>query len=273
MQFLIGCDPELFVQNPNSKQFLSGHDMIPGTKLKPHKVEFGAVQVDGTALEFNTDPASTAEQFVFNVNTVMNQLQLMVPGYQLIAEPAVIFDGPYFETIPSEAKELGCDPDLNAYTHKINEPPKSDQPMRTGSGHIHIGWTKGEDIRDPHHRLLGFEMVKQLDFFLGVPSLIWDSDNRRRSLYGKAGACRIKPYGVEYRVLSNAWLRSDLLKRWVFEAAQAAAKRLEDGDALCDTHGELARRIIDDNDVDGARSAWGDFNAGLPLPPMVRQAA
>ena len=48
--------------------------------------------------------------------------------------------------------------------------------------------------------------MKQLDWYLGAWSLKMDPDPTRRLLYGKAGACRYKPYGVEYRVLSNFWL-------------------------------------------------------------------
>src|SRR3546814_1862742 len=52
------------------------------------------------------------------------------------------------------------------------------------------------------------DLVKQLDWYLGLWSLGKDKDKVRRSLYGKAGACRIKPYGVEYRVLSNFWIKN-----------------------------------------------------------------
>lgn len=43
--------------------------------------------------------------------------------------------------------------------------------------------------------------------FLGIPSLLYDKDVRRRSLYGKAGCFRLCPYGFEYRVLSSAMMK------------------------------------------------------------------
>ena len=50
-----------------------------------------------------------------------------------------------------------------------------------------------------------------MDCFHGIISVLLDSSKssaRRKELYGKAGAHRPKDYGVEYRVLSNYWLKS-----------------------------------------------------------------
>ena len=70
MQILVGADPELFVKNPNSGEFISAHGMVPGTKYDPYKVDKGAIQVDGMALEFNIDPARTVDEFVRNITEV-----------------------------------------------------------------------------------------------------------------------------------------------------------------------------------------------------------
>jgi hypothetical protein len=83
--------------------------------------------------------------------------------------------------------------------------------MRTGSGHIHIGW------RDPKVPLETEEQRKEHFINCRVLTMIldnvilpfekyWDNDKERRKLYGKPGAFRPKPYGCEYRVLSNAWV-------------------------------------------------------------------
>ena len=69
----IGTDPEVFLEDANGKSY-SGHDLIPGTKLEPYPVMNGAIQVDGVALEFNTDPAETAEEFIFNIESVLSQM-------------------------------------------------------------------------------------------------------------------------------------------------------------------------------------------------------
>lgn len=228
MSLLIGADPELFVSEGD--KFVSGYNMIPGTKKAPHPVKNGAVQVDGMALEFNIDPASTKTEFIRNINSVQRQLREMIPyKYRLKTVPTAHFEPELMASQPLEATELGCDPDFNAYTGLPNPRPNGDVPFRTGSGHIHVGWTEGMDINDPDHLEACRMMTKQMDVILGLLSPLWDKDTQRRTLYGNLGAFRPKPYGVEYRVLSNAWLRNDKLKRMVFELTSFAYNELING--------------------------------------------
>jgi hypothetical protein len=58
--------------------------------------------------------------------------------------------------------------------------------------------------------------------FLGLWSVIRDPDTKRRELYGKAGAFRFKPYGVEYRVLSNFWLHTPDRMEYVWHLVRGA---------------------------------------------------
>jgi hypothetical protein len=245
MQFRIGCDPEVFVKKGGT--FLSAFGLIKGDKKNPFPVRNGAVQVDGMALEFNINPADTEDQFAFSVQDVLNQMKAMVPDYDVVAVPVAKFTHDYLKSQPREALELGCDPDFNAWTHQVNQKPDGDRPMRTASGHVHIGWTDGADINDGQHRGMGEAAVKQLDFFLGLPSLMYDADTERREMYGKAGCCRFKSYGVEYRTLSNAWLNSEKLTRWVYRNAISGMKRLDAGDMLFAKYGDI-QDIINNSD-------------------------
>lgn len=249
-QILVGCDPEVFVKQKG--KFLSAFGLIKGDKKNPQKVRRGAVQVDGMALEFNIDPAATEDEFCINVQDVFAQMKLMVPKYEVVAVPCAHFDAAYLKTQPKEALELGCDPDYNAWTGLANDRPDGDRPMRTASGHVHIGWTDGMDKDDPSHvhqaRLAG----QQLDFYLGLPSLMYDDDTERREMYGKSGAIRFKPYGVEYRTLSNAWLNSEKLMRWVFRAAVKGMNELMNGNALVEKYGDI-QSIINTSDIKAAK--------------------
>ena len=227
MKITIGCDPELFVTQDG--KFRSAWGLVPGTKEKPHRVENGAVQVDGMALEYNIDPVDNADDFVRYNQSVLAQMKAMVPKYDFAIVPSCRFNGNHFRVQPDEAKELGCTPDFNAYTMKENPKPDNKTTLRTASGHIHIGFCEDADPNSDDHMIRCATLVKQLDCYLGLPSLLFDDDKNRRKMYGAAGAFRPKPYGVEYRVLSNAWLLTEDRMRFVFDQTVRAVNDLVDG--------------------------------------------
>lgn len=249
----VGCDPEAFLKHQG--QFVSAHGLIPGTKAMPHSVTNGAVQVDGMAVEFNITPASSSEQFVLHINTVMEQLRGMLKGYDVVASPVAYFDEAYMRAQPEEALELGCEADYDAYREgEPNPRPNGDNPFRTAGGHVHIGWATDLPVDDPEHIEACIMLCRELDYYLGVPSLFWDEDDMRREMYGNPGAFRAKSYGVEYRSLSNAWIKDERLMTFVFNQVQRAFHRLVEGHSFYNTYGNLAADIIRRSDRDLART-------------------
>lgn len=244
--FKIGCDPEFFVRNKASGEFVSGFGLVPGTKSKPHKVKNGAVQVDGLLLEINIDPAESAEEFLHNIESVKSQLEAMIPDHELVTIPSVHFKESVLKGLPKEALELGCDPEFCAYKEVAIEKDLDNlEPnFRTAGGHIHIGWCEGVDTNHPDHIKACTLLAKELDYFLGMTSLLWDEDYERRSLYGAPGSMRVKSYGVEYRTLSNLWLQSPELIKWVFETTVYAAELLSQGESYAKSYGQNAKIII-----------------------------
>ncbi len=234
---LVGCDPEVFVKQGGF--FRSAWGLIQGDKQNPHKVRNGAVQVDGMALEFNIEPASTEDEFCFNVQDVFDQMKKMVPAYQVVIVPVAHFDREYMSVQPLKSLELGCDPDFNSWSGMENIKPNAEKPMRTASGHIHVGWTEGQDSGDPAHQYRCQAVGKNMDFFVGLGSLFYDDDKERREMYGKAGCIRFKPYGVEYRTLSNAWLGSEKLMRWVYRNTIKCVEETMQGNFLFDKYGDI----------------------------------
>lgn len=217
--FTFGADPEIFISK-NGKP-VSAHGLIAGTKKEPFKVENGAVQVDGMALEFNIDPVPSADFVRFNNNIVKVLAQLKVlakardPKINFKLQPVADFGEEYLAAQPDEAKELGCDPDYNAYTLQENPRPDGDRPFRTAAGHLHIGWGADIPVDNPEHMKICAKLVKNLDKTVGMFMTFLDREPRRRELYGKAGAFRPKPYGVEYRQPSNVWLKSKTTRKLV----------------------------------------------------------
>lgn len=259
-EYLVGADPELFVMDGKTGAFRSAHDLLPGSKESPFRVNNGAVQPDGTAAEFNIDPAKSVKEFTDNITSVLVSLQNMVnsrnPDLRLKVIPTAYFDPEYFKGLPAEALAFGCTPDFDAWTSKANKFKGTLKPYRTGAGHVHLGWTEGEKTDDPMHIFDCMQMTRQLDSCLYFSSLLWDLDTERRTLYGKIGAFRPKSYGVEYRSISNAWVADPDLHVWIFNTTKWAAKLLDQTgvnlweDKLVNEHIEDARAGVDNSRAD-----------------------
>lgn len=272
LDILVGADPEVFVRKIGKKAFHSAHGMIEGDKKNPQKVHLGAVQVDGMALEFNIDPAKNEQEFITNITEVMRIMGEMVPGYEMVPVPVANFTAAHMKKQPKEAKELGCEPDFNAWLDGAANPrPNGDVNFRTGAGHVHIGWTKDVDVNDPGHREACIMAAKQLDYYLGLGSLLYDPDTKRRTLYGAAGAFRPKPYGVEYRVLSNAWLQSEELMAWVYRMTKKGINDLFEGKAAYQNHADLVKRAMKDVHPNMYHIRYLFDQLGIEVPPGFKK--
>jgi len=248
-RFTFGADPELFIFDGDNRPVPAGR-FIPGTKQEPYKVRDGAVQRDGFAAEFNIDPVQSFEEFDRKFTSVIYQMRGMIPNdHTLKAVPYVVFDEEIFNSADDLDKVLGCDPDYNAWENSVNLPPDtSETPFaRCAGGHLHIGWDKNQDIGDWQHISLCQDLVKQLDWYLGAWGTIKDKDLNRRTLYGKAGAYRAKPYGVEYRVLSNFWVLDSSLRLSVWNRLQKAISDMANNfhPELFETASDVLRLTID----------------------------
>ncbi len=265
-QLKIGADPELFIHKVSEDgKFtpVSAHDIIPGNKYNPFPVKTGAVQVDGTAAEFNIDPAPTRFMFVRNMRNVLGVLDFMIKakdeGLIALATPTAIYSREYFDKLPDECKMLGCDPDIDAWSAKVKRPDASiadtkTTTFRSGGGHIHIGWS--ENIKGSDEFYMDCcSLAKQLDSVLYLASLNWDDDRTRRRLYGQPGSFRTKSYGMEYRTLSNAWVQDERLHGWIFDATSRATKLLFNDKKHLYTDPKI-RELIHKPDVTKGELAW-----------------
>lgn len=238
--FKIGCDPEVFFTKRGKFQSAAG--VIPGDKHSPHEVLNGAIQVDGLAAEFNTNPCTlyTPSKYLqYGDDEAFNQRVLGVlsnirqraneAGYNISQESFAEFDREYYDSLPEDTKELGCDPDFNAYTGEMNEIDRNPEleTCRGAAGHIHIGWGNDIPVDHPDHLAICRDAVRALDRWVGLILIAYgDTDIRRRRCYGKAGAFRPKSYGVEYRSPSNWWIWNQKRRKLVFKYAQKCMKDL-----------------------------------------------
>ena len=220
----IGSDPELFIVNNETNTVVSSIGLIPGKKKAAYRPagmpEGYGIQTDNILAEFNIPPTNNIEDFVHHINYMKRYIRDFVKeknkNYDIrcVASQHV----PWDQLLCEEACEFGCDPDYNAYTEDVNPKPKGDKTdLRSAGVHIHVSY-KNPNIP------ASVRLVKYLDLYLGVPSVIIDPDTERRKLYGKAGAFRIVRYGVEYRSMSGYFISSDDHIRFLFRNTMRAIK-------------------------------------------------
>jgi hypothetical protein len=242
MKFTLGADPECFVGNASGVKSIIGK--VGGSKEAPMPLPLGngyAVQEDNVAMEFNIPPAATKGQFVTHIVNAHTFLQKHVKAYlnlDIVTSSAEIF--PEEELQDPAAMVFGCDPDYNAWLGgKENPKPKADDwRLRSCGGHLHIGT----------HEVSPIIGTKACDLALGVPSVVMDKGALRKQLYGKPGAFRPKPFGFEYRVLSNFWIFHPKLVAWAYNGVNKALKFVEDGVEF-DDYGSDIQKAINNNDV------------------------
>lgn len=248
----IGADVEGFVSNAGN--IISAIGLIGGSKDEPKLVPLGNLQEDNVLAEFAIDPVTTEDDFVRNITSVVGSLvgKLRQEKLDYIIKPSHFMDATQLKH--PKAMQFGCDPDIDAWAGFPNPPPnpRTVGALRTAGGHIHVGF----DDSSP------FDVVKAMDLFLGVPSILLDNDQHRRKVYGKAGACRLKPYGVEYRVLSNFWIKNEELIRWAYKQT-TLAHAFSISENIDNKEKEIVS-CINSSDVEAAERLVKEFNITLP---------
>jgi len=255
--FKAGADPEVFLQDA-AGAFVSAIDKIGGSKWQPRPlVELGdgfAVQEDNVAVEFNIPAADSRELFITNISRARDFLAQQVAKQGLKFSNSSATQFPVVELLDPRAQEFGCDPDFNAWKHgrRNRRPLAADASLRSAGGHVHVGHKfKG--------RSSAIKFIKYMDLFLGVPSVLMDKGELRKQLYGAAGAFRHKPYGVEYRTLSNFWIFKENLIGWVWDQTATALDAWQNDVALEETaiqeaingnNKQLAAQLVDHYKVD-----------------------
>lgn len=250
----LGCDPELFLKDKKSGDFFPVCGLLGGTKDRPKRIDRKghAVQEDNVMVEFNIPPAHNLKQWQYSIDRVLQYVAGALPQFELSVVASATFRPEHLQS--AQALTAGCDPDYNAWTIRINQPPDIQRTtLRTAGGHIHVGY-KNPDIDNQ------LALIKAMDLFIGVPSVVLDPDRARRALYGAAGAFRPKDYGVEYRGASNFWVASSKLQEWVFNNTHRAIQWLNGGGYINKMLSLNIQNTINSGDKDKATEICNKFN-------------
>lgn len=218
-EFLVGSDPELFLREKESGNIVSAIPFIPGDKHNPYQIpdlkEGCMIQTDNIMVEYCIPASNDPKVFYEDIRKCMEYTNLIVPqSLEVVVESSARIQREYLKD--KRTQVFGCDPDYNVWSGgEQNESPSNKTNLRTCGGHVHIGYN------DPDMET-SMNIIKALDIYLGIPSVILDPDRERKKMYGKAGAYRLKHYGVEYRSLSNFWIKEQESVEFVFNAIKAA---------------------------------------------------
>lgn len=240
----LGCDPELFLADAVGALH-SSIGLIGGSKALPAQLPLGegyAVQEDNVAVEFNIPAASSVDEWDASIKKTIEFLEHYTQsayGLHFSNLSAALF--PKEQLDNPAALVFGCDPDFDAWTGDVNPKPKAPDPtLRSCGGHIHIG--VGAMPKEQAEQL-----GRLMDLFAGVPAVLMDNGELRKQLYGKMGAMRYKPYGMEYRVLSNFWIFTPEKRRWAWDVTHQAVAALHEGKDVRNIQDKITLAINENN--------------------------
>lgn len=274
----IGADPELFLKDADG-HYKSAIGRIGGTKAEPKPMEGLPpgffIQEDNVAAEFNIPPAATFQEFAQSITKSLKYISSVTRPQKLKLDISPVAYFPPTELLHPKALELGCDPDFCVWTKSPNPRPVAPPALRTAAGHIHVGW---KDPTEAQQELI----IKLMDLHLSVPLVLQTKQNERRTLYGRAGAFRFKPYGVEYRTMDNTWLTQKATQKWFFtticeKIITEAKNMLRSPNSIKNMEliefGDLIQSAINTHNRDEAMFLMDTFALTSAPDPQIKQTA
>lgn len=197
-ELLIGMDAEFFIRN--DKGFIAAARVIPGLKHKPFKLQHGVCHPDGLSLEVGAPPSTTPEGMIMNLFKVLAEVKekyLDPAGCSIAYQHYVHKDR--VQGVQEEDLLFGCGREYDAYSsNMVKRVGTSYRTYRFSGFHIHLGFGSGFEEDNLNFRDLG-RLTKALDDAFLEAGL--GTSYGRADSYGGYGAFRVKPYGIEYRMM------------------------------------------------------------------------
>jgi Phage phiEco32-like COOH.NH2 ligase-type 2 len=192
---IVGSDPEFF--------FMKDGKVVPSVEII--KQETNSVKRDGFQGELNPSADSCREVAGNRIARAIRDAAYMArqSGATLTFNMSTVIEDDVWKRSPSGLKRFGCNPTQNVHEKEFKRSTGMREKFRSAGGHVHI------QLGDSMKRKVS-DIIKVMDIVVGNTCVLIDRDPanaRRRKIYGRAGEHRIKPYGVEYRVPSNFWLK------------------------------------------------------------------
>lgn len=251
----LGSDPEIFAVNGEG-ELLPAYEFLKSKDETKADTPSKRAYWDGFQAEFTTEQRHCLAYHVDSIQLGLVRVLLAARAHdkkaKLSIENVVKIPEATMAKASQEHVEFGCDPSHNAYgVGGIRVLDARMLPYRFAGGHIHLdmGVVPVTDA---------IPIVKAIDKIAGVATvgMFEKYDNpTRREFYGLAGEFRLPSYGLEYRVLSNAWLTHPAITHFTFELVRAAAKlQFVKMDSFWEGSEDEVQHVINRCDVAGARA-------------------
>lgn len=239
-----GCDPEFFFSKdgriigaekvlPEEGLVYKSGDLLGNPEDGRHTsigTDPSKIIIDGVQAELNPRPNICRANLGNEIACCFKKLAGFVKdkkGINIDFYQTIKLDKEDMDVLSDKSKKFGCMPSKNAHNGGKESRMSVDASVyqyRSAGGHIHLGSKLGDKIvkevlAQPER------IIKLMDVIVGNTCVLIDRDAgniERRKVYGRAGEFRTPKHGVEYRTLSNFWLRSYQLMSLVMGLARVA---------------------------------------------------
>ena len=282
----MGADPEFFFSKDG--KVVGAEKIIPKEGLLTNNYgNNNNIKIDGIQAEINPPPDTCREALARNIGFCFLKLtQEMKKDKEIKIDFTITkkLTKKELEEISEENKQLGCTPSLSTYKSRslvIKNP--SLYQYRSAGGHIHLGEQDKDDYMN-HSKINKAlknpeRLVPILDILVGNTCVLIDKDPNnkiRRRNYGRAGEYRTPDHGLEYRTLSNFWLKNYTLMSFVMSLARQAVVIVAHSTTKNNYEKMLRKkanmrdikRAINNNDTELARK---NFNKICPVISEIMQ--
>jgi hypothetical protein len=282
-----GCDPEFFFEKKG--QIIGSEKVINLEKGLPVKLDArkngsctsntnaSKFIVDGVQAELNPKPDTCRARLGNEISSCFRTLYETIksdPELSINFLPTVKITKEELMSLNEKSRVFGCSPSKNSDKKSQNVVALKDPTKykyRSAGGHIHLGTDSYSNVKcvmkEPAR------LVQIMDIIVGNTCVLIDRDPgniERRKVYGRAGEYRTPPHGVEYRTLSNFWLRAYPLMSFVMSLSRVCVNIMASSIPGRDFERELLsmvdmnkiRKAINTNDFN---LAWSNFQSIKPF--------
>lgn len=236
-QITLGADPEFFILDERIMEVIPAME-VGGTKEAPIPMDGMAdgfnYHRDNVMIEFGIPPQKNPRDLAMaigaGIDYINNNVCRNLPeteGYGAVYYNADLYHFDDEDLDDPRAQEFGCEPDQDAYEGG-QQRVTADNLMgnhRTAGGHVHIGSDVGFNCPN-------FIVALLCDAYVGYREpTIRKNQGQGYLWYRKPGIYRDKPYGIEYRTLSNYWTFSGTRIMNVGQRAQTVGRFCAEADA------------------------------------------